>query len=347
MQRICLSFKSSMTSLGVHSDTLFGALCWGYRHIYGKESIETLLEKFDSGKPPFILSSGFPWLEYRGEKTYFYPKPHIKFEFMDKGYNIKAQAIFNKLKYIPEDLFMALTEGILSTEKIAFRRYSVGKKKEWGFNALDRDYIMGRDAVFPREVAEGLRLDGFYKRAEVPGNAINRLTMATDENLYFREEVFLREESGIFFLLNASSNVVDGLRASMNYLEDRGIGGEISTGKGQFNVISMKDFKGFERPQDAFVTLSLYCPTSDEISGFNEDNTWYEPVVRKGKIESAFVKRRNPWKDKLLMFSEGSIFPTSEERYYGHCPIVREEPHTIRQYGLAFPVQFKVIKNET
>lgn len=347
MQRICLNFRSSLTSGEIHSDTLFGALCWGYRNIYGNDSLQSLLEKFDGGEPPFILSSGFPWLDYRGERTYFYPKPHIKFELWRDKDNIEAQAKFNKLRYIPEDLFIALTKGVLSADQITLKRYSIGKKMEWGFSALDKDYIMRLDTAFPREVAEDLRLKGFYKRIEVPGNAINRLTMATDENLYFREEVFLREESGIFFFLDASTNVVDGLRAALNYLEDRGIGGEISIGKGQFNVISIKDFKGFESPQDAFVTLSLYCPTRDELSSFNEDNSWYEPLIRKGKIESTFIKRVNPWKDKLIMFSEGSVFPTSGKEYYGHCPVVREEPHTIRHYGLAFPVQFKVMKNDT
>jgi len=34
------------------SDTIFGAVCWAVRYMYGNEALEELLNKFDSA-PPF------------------------------------------------------------------------------------------------------------------------------------------------------------------------------------------------------------------------------------------------------------------------------------------------------
>lgn len=334
MLKVCLKVESSLISREVHSDTLFGALCWGYRHLFGESALVSLLESFDSN-PPFIISSCFPWIEYDDERVYFYPKPY---SFRVNWKNKKAANRFNKLKYIPEGLFRSITEGRLSSNDLSLQNNS--RKNFKGFEAGE-DYIIRNGIAIPKDLAEYGGVKALFEKSEVPGNAINRLSMSTEENLYFREEFFPVKDTGIFFLIDGGSKELERVKASLNYLKDRGLGGKISIGKGQFDVQYGEEDIRFQPPEDSFVTLSLYQPTRDELSSFNGNNVCYEPVIRKGKVENAFIQTKNPWKDKLLMFSEGSVFPASGKNYYGSCPVVREKPFQIRHYAYAFPVGMK------
>ena len=40
------------------ADTLFGSLCWAYRHRYGESALQEFLQPFLSGEPSFLLSDG-------------------------------------------------------------------------------------------------------------------------------------------------------------------------------------------------------------------------------------------------------------------------------------------------
>lgn len=42
------------------ADTIFGHLCWAVKHRRGEEALRRFLEPFLEGKPPLLLSSGFP-----------------------------------------------------------------------------------------------------------------------------------------------------------------------------------------------------------------------------------------------------------------------------------------------
>jgi CRISPR-associated protein Csm4 len=53
----------------IPSDTLFSALCHSYLLLYGE--VESLLKNFLDGKPPFLLSSAFPYWKDR----FFFPVP--------------------------------------------------------------------------------------------------------------------------------------------------------------------------------------------------------------------------------------------------------------------------------
>jgi len=55
----------------IPSDTLFSAACSAWRLLFGKASLTKLLKEFLKGKPPFTISSAFPWA---GSELYF-PAP--------------------------------------------------------------------------------------------------------------------------------------------------------------------------------------------------------------------------------------------------------------------------------
>ncbi|MGH3147130.1 MAG: type III-A CRISPR-associated RAMP protein Csm4 [Rubrobacter sp.] len=57
----------------VPSDTLFSAICHAYLDLSGVGALESLLDRFSEGEPPFLVSSAFP---FAGE-TLFLPAPRI------------------------------------------------------------------------------------------------------------------------------------------------------------------------------------------------------------------------------------------------------------------------------
>ena len=46
------------TSVIVHSDTIFSALCNMYTLLYGRDELEAMLTEFEE-QPPFLVSSAF------------------------------------------------------------------------------------------------------------------------------------------------------------------------------------------------------------------------------------------------------------------------------------------------
>jgi len=60
----------------IHSNTLFGAVCWAIRVIYGTISLEEMLATFNE-RPKFVLSSAFPFLRHGDQLVRFFPKPQL------------------------------------------------------------------------------------------------------------------------------------------------------------------------------------------------------------------------------------------------------------------------------
>jgi len=57
--RIKLKTKSSVLT-PFQADTIFGHLCWMIKYLDGEDALKKFLEPFKSGRPPFVISDGFP-----------------------------------------------------------------------------------------------------------------------------------------------------------------------------------------------------------------------------------------------------------------------------------------------
>ena len=82
--RVVLKPKSSLQKIPA-SDTLFGALCWGIKEIYGEDKLTYLINHFDKDKSGFfIISSVLPLLSDNKEEIPFYPMPYLPEPDSDK-----------------------------------------------------------------------------------------------------------------------------------------------------------------------------------------------------------------------------------------------------------------------
>jgi CRISPR type III-A-associated RAMP protein Csm4 len=101
------------------SDTLFGAIAWAVRLLFGEDELINLLEQFDQAvelqKPePFLISSLFPFVESRTGRTLFLPRPLLGSDFNPEIENQQNYRLYRKLcetNWVSQSIFNDLTKG--------------------------------------------------------------------------------------------------------------------------------------------------------------------------------------------------------------------------------------------
>lgn len=290
----------------IHSDTLFSGLCHAWASLYGKTEIEEMLDAFKS-KPPFLLSSCFL---YQGE-TYFLPKPALQppgFEEIrireEHGKGIK------KMNYLPAQVFKKWI-----------------RQEEITYETLKEDYP---------DYADG------FEQIILPRVALDRAT--SNSSIYHFGLVKFNKNDGLYCLLKLfKKDYEQRLDSAFRLLGELGLGGERSSGYGQFEVSFPEvpdDLKEISQSEgDRYCLLSLFHPED----GVELKDASYGLIERKGWILSPYSKKQYKRKT-VTMFSEGSVFL---EPVKGHLVDVtpdiwkKEMVHPIYRYGFGFTVGVK------
>jgi len=296
----------------VHSDTLFGALCWAWASLYGRKNLEGLLNSF-SKKPPFLLSSCFIY----GEDTFFLPKPQTSPPgFEDPATREEYGKIVKEMNYLPREIFRrwAWREKI-NYESIELIRSDYGKS---------------------------------YERFLVPRVALDRATSSSQ--IFYCGVVRYRENCGLFCLIKVEdSSWEEKLHAAFTLLGEMGLGGERTNGFGQFELLWEDADEEWERllsfSGDSYCCLSIFHPENLETLEELIEGASYSLLERRGWFSSPFSKRQYKRKS-VVMFAEGSVFTRP---ITGHLVDVTPEiwkkeeqnPHPIYRYGYAFTVPIK------
>lgn len=350
--RIILKPRSSITSLP-SSDTLFGAICWGIRIIYGENVLNSILAEYNSN-PKFIVSSSFPVLRCNDRIVYFYPKPlkeelnsfeieSILSEYNDKRIQVKIideYKEFKKIEFVSESIFNRLIIG--NKTKEVFKTYLVGRIDSNKVRMILVDNMLidvdEYTKIFDKE--EKLMFEISVQR-----NMIDRLSLsAARGETFYSKEYFLNPKLGVYFLIKTDN--IDFFIPIFRYLEDTGIGKDRYIGKGCFKFETPQVVTWFPDVVDTknyFLTLSKFIINPDEIDV--EGEMFYELVPCFSKIDSIFeFKGENVFKDKVIYAKEGSIFKAKQRKeFYGQTPVVKKINNTeVLQNGLAFPVFIKV-----
>lgn len=317
------------------SDTLFGAICWGIKRIFGEFRLLEILNDFQK-KPAFILSSAFPYLESKNSTLPFYPKPvsaglsasDIK-EMTGDDKKEKVKVIteykkFKKAEYVSDTIFMRFLNGL--SEKALFNDY----KK---CNIKIKEKMLLTCEEWERFLKDSKHA---YKSESVQKNSIDRLTMSTGEEgqTFYQQEYFTSTMFKLHFLMKTDD--IDFFRPVFRYLEDKGIGGNRSTGKGRFKIEVIKEVSIGNDNSLKFITLSRYIPDIAEVKPI-----FYGIFPWRSKVDSeAEFKGEDVWKTKVMYLKEGSYCEAKEKKeFYGRMPVVKEiEGQKIYQNGIAFPV---------
>jgi len=316
------------------SDTLFGAICWGIRLTNGSDALEGLLDRFKRRDPPFLISSSFPCQVKEGQVRYLLPMPLFSPPSLTVAALHQRWKAFKRIKWVDLELFMRMLNG------------NVGPEHMLKQMRLEKNGSGEQQWMFEKYAFDGgcLSLERIHpsRMQEMVGNSVNRLTNRTDENFFFYSAHQYEEGSASFFLISYEDDCQHLIDPALALLEDRGIGGKVSTGKGAVRMLRQKIHEPLGSDGDTFLNLSTYIPLNEEIQYFREaqQTPSYALIARRGLVESAFAMQEAPWKKRVLCFGEGSLFPVIKGReHYGHNPIVHSDRFPVQQYGFAFPVK--------
>ena len=320
------------------SDTIFGAICWGIKRIYGNEKLLGILCNYQNN-PEFILSSSFPYVEYGMDGLSFYPKSitgglsALDIDELAKSKKEKVDIItrykkFKKAEYITSPLFDRMIKGV--KEKQLFKEYLDGGLELNGKILIEKLY----ENIFRS-------LNPLFKNELVQKNSIDRLTMSTGKEgqTFYQEECFTDNGRFKLHLLLKTDNI-DFLKPVFRYLEDKGIGGNRSTGKGRFKIKPLSEVSLGDNHSQKFITLSRYIPEVSEVN-WESISIFYEVFPWRSKVDSeSEFKGEDIWKSKVMYLKEGSCLEAKERKeFYGRVPVVKEiEGNKICQNGIAFPV---------
>lgn len=329
--RSALHLGADVASIGLevsrfvaHSDTLFSCLINSYAELHSGDpkAVKKLLAPFRDGKPPFRISSAFPFemqTEYR--TTYYLPKPLVNpplFYNAMEGQWAKQEygKLVRNTQLIPLDIF--------------------------------QNWLMGEETAL--DALETQDIDSLCRHQIHPQHARDRLTNAT--TIYHTGLVHFHGGSGLYFLVELNDGSLldwDMFQAMLNQAGRNGLGGRRSLGNGIFNVetnvlddtwkelFALREQEGF----NGFINLSLYLPeTFDDLSPVA-----YQLIPRRGWCYSSVTPTQMKRKT-VTMFGEGSVF--RHELKGALADVTPEEftAHKLYRYGIPISLPIHILEKE-
>ena len=263
----------------MRSDTLYGHLLCVVREWDGDKAADDLIAAFESGCPPFRLSSVFP----SGMLPMPVLPPASREEVRKSSGNLLATLKdlkkFKKLPWIPTS---AWVETASSLSQQALYAYWLGNREKFETHCAG-------------------------KQCFVPHNSISRVsgTVLDQGGLYFDQDRFYGDATSLDLYVDTDN--VDYLDEILNRLSLTGFGKDKTTGKGQFAIARDVDFKSelFAINGDCFLNLSVY--STPDLQGIRGS---YNLFTKYGKVWNGFGQT-NPYKKPFLAFTEGSVFTAS------------------------------------
>jgi len=298
------------TQLVLHSDTLKSALFVAALQLYGEEiTKESFLETFN-------VSSAFPFYEQENQSLYFFPKPNCSLESKIEldAKTRRLRKLLNGVRYLEKDLL----EAILAQE---------GDQK---INLTADQFSEDKSLLCQQHNLRSARILDTAHQHQVQVSRFDH----QDSEPYSVDKLYFEKNAGLFFLLDGSNPKALGkVIASLRLLGDSGLGTDKSSGGGQFTFELLENafqWPLFSSPRQ--MNISLYCPRRPEVTHL--DQAAYRLQRRGGYIA-------NPAKDRYLsirkksiyMFSEGSLFPFSQERQ-GYIANLAPNPDQLKSIGV-------------
>ena len=286
----------------IHSDTLFSAIIDIHSRVF--ENTDNFIEQFSQGN--ISISSAFPMLsnDEFSKKIFFIPKPEIDFNPKE---NIKTE---KKIKYLSLEAYK-LIDNI--------------RKNRIGFSDSNYFTLIGKQFVTEKsELASNLPIDSFISELVIPKTKVHSTTQ--DDSFYHETDIQLspitiEDNSGkstlfphYYFLYESQLDNKLNLEflTCLRIIADSGIGGERSTGKGQFEGIIETELEiNRNVGTEQLLLLSLCTPNSQEEFSFFKS---YEIITRGGgsvSFDSEDEEVENeikPYRKKQVrMVAEGAV----------------------------------------
>lgn len=308
----------------IHSDTLFGALCWAWTLYHGHD-LSTFLEPFQAGNPPFLISSAF---HYAGD-VHLLPRPQTGISI--KGDEEKAYKI-GKGVWISLSLLTEAARGPISGDRV------IPVWEESTF-LLEDDHSRLPETLRSRKDSRP------WTVTRVPRVSLDRISQSSE--IFHAGRLEFAPKCGLYLWAQLRSpQAKRELETLFRLLGDEGLGGERSCGYGKFEPIftdtEPPDF--VERQTSAWLLLSLYNPSPGELEALDLRRSAYTFVRRKSWVYSA--QSRSLQTATLSHFAEGSVLvykqaTSLQGRLVEALSAGPGIPHPVYRNGLAFALPWQ------
>jgi len=310
------------TATSVPSDTLFSALCNALLELEGIGWLQDWLDAFLTRPAPFLITSTFPW----AGDVLFYPRPMVR---IDRGAGAEQDSSEDG-KWLKK---------VTRVSAGGFGRILAGDDLSGEMD--EKVNRLAGDLWITAEERGALpsRLDQvWHGPAPVARVALDRT--ANSSSLYQVGEVRYLDGCGLWFGVRWREPAwKELLEKALSHLGESGIGGERSSGRGQFRWDRWESAHLPEAPTPGgrAVTLALYHPTAEEAEEGALDAAAYRLRPRGGWVGSQAGQGLRG--KAVRMLEEGSVIGWTGEA--GDLADVTPEgfdAHRVYRYGLAFPV---------
>jgi CRISPR-associated protein Csm4 len=326
------------SSVILHSDTIFSAICLTLLQL--GFDLEKFLETFPrwekgaffSNSQPLRLTSAFPFIN----SVYFFPKPQIHMQGIGEDDRPYLGKTLKRIEFVSKGILEKIISGKDVGEDIL-------KSGEKGKSLRSELLLQGGKMLISKEEVANLNIfqQGIWNETVAPRVTIDRLTSRSE--IYGVGQVRFRKGSGLFFIIEyLDPSWRKPVEKALHILEDEGIGGERSSGHGQFTLIidDQIQLPQASAEKDRYrMLLSLYWPTPDEVDQKITENARYKLVSRRGWIGS--LEGSNLRSQSVKMFAEGSVFngiPRGSlvDVTPGAVDLAKGKLHNIWRNGLAY-----------
>lgn len=321
------------------SDTLFGALAWAFQARFGGEAFHGWLGQFAGGEPPALWSSALPALVESGSSLHvLVPVPSRRPGFAAEM--VEDRKLLGRVQY----LHLALLPWFAGAAPASYTRRGRAllptQLAERVQQALHTAAPRGGDALGGRQPAIATPL---WDEASRPRVTVDRLSGAaslfTSSSIRFARFPVETFEAGMAVcVLVRDETTLVWLDACFEVLSETGIGGERSTGSGQFAWRRVECPLPLS-PSPRGPLLSLCWPRRDELAVGAlrlAEGSGYRLVERMGWIASpAWSGYRSR---AVTMLAEGSFMAPHLTPPLGGLADVTPDPsdatrHPVYRYG--------------
>ncbi len=305
----------------LHSDTIKSALYVCAREVFGENEIGNDDAFFKS----FQISSAFPF--YKDE--IFFPKPMVKVQPF-KTDEIKEELHakkHKKLSYLGKSYF----EDLINDQKLSISKEHV--TPDGKFVSSHEQVISLKTPIFKSDVQQRVTIPTDYAGNPTP---------------YYVDRLYFTENAGLWFAFKGDDKAFDLVKKALMLLGDSGIGTDRSVGNGQFEVSFGSVNLTLPKNASYQMSLSLWCPTKEEMADSFLKESSYGLIKRGGYIASpAKAEHLTLRKKSVYMFTEGSIFPNSRNLHGKVCnlkPDIAIVTQNVWRDGLAFMIPINKVE---
>ncbi|GAB4477630.1 MAG: type III-A CRISPR-associated RAMP protein Csm4 [Anaerolineae bacterium] len=312
-----------------HADTVFSALCSVGREVYGVRWLEDLLAAFWEA-PPFLLSSAFPYAAAGDAVLRLYPRPLGIPPGVGAG-DAAATKRIKSVEFVSEAIFLKWIAGQSLAAEMPDDTTLVQEKNVWVSRAELSDL-----RVYATACGEGQPT--LWCKSDVPRVTVDRIQNSSA--VYQAGRVTFQRGGGLWvgFVWGSDTELANQIDALLRVLGHAGMGGERSSGHGQFEVAGSVTVD-LPDAGDAHVLLSTYWPRREgEAAALADPRAAYKLMVRRGWIgspEGGTLRRK-----AVRMLSEGSVLPGEPHPRGGLVDVTPDAltAHRVYRYGYALPV---------